>query len=177
MPNQNSSARSGEDWPLVSLNTAEVREVYEVAAGYHEWGYNPNALELGKDPFQACLLGAMGELAACKFYGIVYEPVFHPDEGFDLRINGWRANVKATPYFTDPWLRVMDKLNKNCDVYLLVAVEQTSALVKMVGWIPQVKLQKMPLRKLRKDLPPCRVAAPSDLWPCRRPADAAQDVH
>lgn len=160
-------------YSYIYLDNADVRRVYDVANGYHAWGLNPNAKELGKDPMEACLLGAMGELAACRFYDIPYEPVFEPDGGFDLRLGDWTANVKATPYMADPWLRVMDKLNKGCDAYILVAVDFTSAVVKMVGWMPQAELARKPLKKLRKDLPPCRVAYPRELRPCRKP----QAVH
>lgn len=156
---------------LVVLTSQDVRYVYDVANGYAAYGHNPNALELGMSSAEACLLGAMGELAASRFYGVPYEPVFEPDGGFDLVLDGWTANVKATPYVEDPYLRVMDKLNQGCDAYVLVAVNFTSAICQMAGWLPKDELFSKPLRRLRKDLPPCRVATSAELRPCSRPPE------
>lgn len=158
--------------PFVFLNQADVTAAYALAqdSERHWDNQNPNADELGADPIGAKAMGFLGEIAACRFYGVEWIPEVGADEGFDIRLGDYTANVKATPYFDDPWLRVMDKLNASCDIYLLVAVNLTSAIAKMCGWMRVEDLKRKPLKKLRKDLPPCRVATMADLRPCRRPA-------
>lgn len=158
--------------PFVFLNQSDVEAAYALARDSEEhWEHdNPNVVELGANPIEAKAMGFLAEIAACRFYGVEWTPEVGADAGYDIKMGEWTANVKATPYFDDPWLRVMDKLNDSADVYILAAVNMSSAIVKMVGWMRVEDLKKKPLRKLRKNLPPCRVAKSADLRPCTRPA-------
>lgn len=157
--------RPPEPWPfaLGAGDMATIREV--VAPAWHGYGSNPRAAEMGKDPWEACLLGAVGELAVARHFGVEVDwSLGRPDDGADVWVDGRSIQVKSA---TIPGaFLLLDRREKaRADFFCLVAgVRAERGTGMIVGMCKAERLLAQPLERWPKPaketraLPPWRLS-------------------
>jgi hypothetical protein len=86
--------------------------------------------------------GTAGELALCKFLGVYPAGVLcvqRPDDGEDLRVNGWGIDVKVSRYQNARLLVALHK-RRLADVYVLLTGSNRNFLP--VGWANREEIIK-----------------------------------
>lgn len=106
---------------------------------------NPNAVELGKNLYEAELMGVLGEAAAALHYGSLPRWTGAYDGGYDFETpTGMRFNAKSVrwEFLADPILKVRPCVTPS-DNYVLCVVDWRRGLCELAGWTTRVDLALM----------------------------------
>lgn len=108
---------------------------------------------------EAHVIGMVAETAAAiHFGGEIDKRIFenHGDDGRDLNLPKYGVTqVKATTYWTDPWLRAEVEHDKDyLDTYMLAYVDENNYRAAwLVGWLPRSEVIKLPQEKCKSNGP------------------------
>lgn len=104
----------------------------------------------------AHVVGAIAEAGACILFDAPFDEETLPagDGGIDLLLPKFgAAQIKATTYTKDPWLRVpVDKMG-DCQTFLLFTVDTVTGVVQAIGWAKRRELEAAPRLRLVKGGP------------------------
>lgn len=146
----------------IQLNIWDMEWAEDIATEREKLPRNARAKPVGNEGYETHLQGAMGEIAAAKFYGVELDPVTDGrDPGWDLciEVDGfiWTLQIKATPYFK-PGIKLfaMPHEMHNAHAYLLCAVNIDSGWVELVGTASTKHLWSQPLGRISPNRPLCR---------------------
>jgi len=112
------------------------------------------------------VIGAAGEMAARRYFGLKEELHLHFDGGTDMKFHGLRINVKATEYsLVKPrhFLQWPIEKDINCDVAVMTMVDLLNKRVAVIGFALQDELLVAPINHKRPYT--CREIPIRDLHP------------
>lgn len=120
----------------VEISPEDLAWVKDLAHQRNDRTDNPRAKKFGKNGYEANLMGLMGEIATCRFYGAPTDTMTGPvDEGVDLELQGFTLQIKASRYFRYP-AKLLAKPNEHfkAHAFLLALVDLESPVVQLAGW-------------------------------------------
>lgn len=127
---------------------------------------NKTQYHINKYGTQIEILGAAGELAARRFYGL--DEGLHRgfDDGYDFKLNGYRVDVKATHLTKNIQHRFLQWPHFkpiNADIILMTAIDLNKKKATVLGYATRPEVEVAPINYTR-DVP-CMEISVSNLHP------------
>lgn len=171
-------------YPLIQLTPAQI--AWARKQGVERYQANPSRTPwVGTDPEITDIIGAMGEVAVCVYYGEDYEAQVlgalanRPRGDTDLAHRGWRVNVKSTKHWGENGRRLTLYVSEHDDndAYFLVSVDAERGRCGLRGWISRRELMRYPVKGWQGDqsMPGAsygnryRFVPVQELRPCKTP--------
>jgi hypothetical protein len=173
----------------VLLEPDDLAYARRIGRGRYERGGPSREPDSGKPSLRVDRVGAMAEVAVCRFYGEdphtwVTVHLTRPGAVPDLVHKNKRVSVKGRERWVEPLDMIVPQHDTDNDVYMLVSVEFQSGVCGLQGWLYRDELLRYPLQMWQwtGDRPGSvrtalrRYVPVADLHPCRPPTVPADDI-
>jgi len=133
---------------VITLDDADVDHAHAVGQARHALGGQSRDTRGHPDKIRADIVGAMGEMAVCRYYGAdisqvkAYED--RPPITPDLTIDGKTICVKATEYWSGR-IRAFVPVQDRSQYVMLVSVLYDEGLCGIRGWMPRADVLRYPI--------------------------------
>jgi hypothetical protein len=146
---------------VITLNKDEVRVCREAsenwwAAKEKGGNYGKGIIGKGRNPWEPCFIGLLGEAGVGQAFGLDADTQYHKGGAkSDFTLNGLTIDVKTSLlkgkhrkwciYYKNEWQKVIPLC---CDLYVFTHLREYSqdyAVVDLYGFLPQAKVAKAPV--------------------------------
>lgn len=140
----------------VELSAFDIQEALMIAERVHairSVAHSSKERVLTASPFEGDYMGAIGEIAVCRHFGIQHHRHVElgGDGGDDLNINGWRVQVKCTGFQgNNPSMIMKTKEMFSSQVAILTRIKSPTT-VELVGCCTRERFMQKATQKVFVD--------------------------